>query len=246
MNGENSTNLNRRFIRKQNELTLFKLGELYAKQRNDALDEMTEEWSDRPDLTELDSWFEAYVSKLEAEAKRSLRRAKLRKYTPRVAAILMALLVATLMLPGNAEAFRLRFLNMFFTNKVEYNEVVYDHVIENKEVPENWEGNYYLPYLPEGYRLLGSQSSDEVTLLHYMNDDGQILAFTQMKNEIMLNVDNRETGTEVVPINDIDGYMTQKEGVVVLHWSINDMFFSLDGSEDVAVMIHIAEEIKKY
>jgi len=49
----------------------------------------------------------------------------------------------------------------------------------------------------------------------------------------------------MVPINDNDGYMTNKDGMITISWSDNRTVLTLEGREKISIMLKVAEKIKK-
>lgn len=237
-------NFDTKMIRKQNELNLYKFGQYYALKRDEEIEKSEKEYDDLPNLKELDEWFQTYVKDLEAESRKSVRRVKIKKYTSRASIAFLMLILSSAVVTMSVEAFRIKFLNLFIESGSDYNRVDFDSGNVNTDVPADWQGHYYPSYIPEGYSLLQAQENDKTKMLYYMTEGGEMLFFTQTTGEMGLNIDSEGVDIVSIPINDIDGYMIDKSGMIVISWSENGMVFTIEGEEEINTMIEIAEKIK--
>jgi len=243
--GNSSEEYKRKLIRKQNELTLYEFGRHYSKRLCEEADRLAEEYKDLPLPKELDHWFEAYIKQLEKEARIKRWQSIGKKYATRAAAALLALLLTSAIVTMSVEAIRIRFMNFFIESGKDHNRVDFIDSSENIQKPGGWNNYYYPTWLPEGYTLLDAQSNDSTKVVIFINEENDLLIFTQNVNEMGMNMDGDYADAKVIPINDLEGYMTEKDGVISLTWSYQGMVFSLEGADDISVMIRISEKIEK-
>jgi len=244
-NEKNIEDYQRSIIRKQNELNLYELGRHYAERLNAEADDIAEKYSDLPEPEALDEWFNKYTKELERGTRlRTLRRAG-KKYTTRAAAVLLALLLTSAVVTFSVEAFRIKFLNLFIESENDHNTVDFIESGESIQHPNDWEDYYYPTWLPEGYTLIDAQSNGASKVAIMMNKENLLLIFTQNMNDLGLNIDNEDLDVEIVPINESDGSMVEKDDIISITWSEHGMIFSLEGAEEINEMIKISEKIKK-
>lgn len=235
----------KRSIRKQNELALHEFGRYYGEKLNAEADTLAEEFKDIPEPTRLNEWFDGYTKELKKTEVRQRRHASINKYATRAAIVLLALLLSSTIVTMSVEAFRVRFFNLFIEKSTDHNRIDFIESENSIGSPEGWINDYYPTYLPEGYYLLDTKSSDYTKIAMFMNQDNKLLIFTQDTNNMGMNNDSEYSDVELVPINDNEGFMTNKDGIISINWSENGVVFSLEGAEEMSLMIKIAEKIKK-
>lgn len=145
----------------------------------------------------------------------------------------------------SVEAFRIHFLNLFIESDEDHNRIDYIESEISLKLPEGWNGVYYPTYLPNGYNLLDAEASEHTKIVMFINPDNELLILTQNSNSMGMNIDSEQSDIEMVPINDNDGYMTNKDGMITISWSDNGTVLTLEGREKISIMLKIAEKIKK-
>ena len=234
-----------KMTRKQNELNLYKFGQYCAKKMDEEIDLLAVEHPDTPDLTELDEWFQGYLEELDVESKKIIRRVKYRKIASRAAIVFVALVLSSVVVTFSVEAFRIKFFNIFIETKSDNNQLDFHVDEESYKLPESWDSYYFPSYLPDSYSLLDFQDNGEMKLLFFTDLDGKTLMFTQSESDMSILVDNEDADMEHVIINDVEAYLTNKNGFVTVSWAANGMIFTLDGEEESEEMLEIARKIKK-
>ena len=208
-------------------------------------DALAEVYKDISEPTRLNKWFNDYTKELKKEEQKLRRSVNIKKYASRASVVLMAFLLSSAVVTMSVEAFRIRILNLFIETEKDHNRIDFDESEEVLKLPEGWSNDYYPTYLPEGYSLLDAQSGEYTKIATFMNQDNELLIFTQNANNMGMNIDNEHSDIELVPINDNEGYMTNKDNIISISWSENDVVFTLEGAEEISPMIKIAEKIKK-
>lgn len=244
-NEKNKEEYQRNLIRKQNELNLYELGRHYSERLNAEADDITEKYSELPEPKALEEWFNKYTKELERGTRQRKLRSVGKKYVTRAAAIFLVLLLTSAVVTFSVEAFRIKFLNLFIESENDHNTVDFIESGENIQHPSDWKDYYYPTWLPDGYTLIDAQSNGASKVAILMNKKNVLLIFTQNMNDLGLNIDNKDLDVEIVPINESDGYMVEKDDIISITWSESGMIFSLEGAEEINVMIKISEKIKK-
>jgi len=234
-----------KLIRKQNELTLYEFGHAYSERLNKKADAVNEQYKELPEPLELQQWYKEFKKELDKDVSRNRLKVMTRRYASRVAIILCAILLSAAAVTLSVEAFRIKFFNLFIETGSDYNRIEFQEEGDSLALPEEWENYYYPAWLPEDYKLLDTQSNDASKVIILMNDSNDILIFTQNTNKLGLNMDNEDSDVEIVPINDNEGYMIEKDDIISISWSQNNTVLTLEGVEEISEMIKIAEKMKK-
>ncbi len=140
-------NLDPKIIRKQNELNLYKFGQYCADKMDEEIDQLAEDYPDIPDLSALDDWFYGYLNELEAESKKSIRRARYKKIASKAAIVFLALTLSTAAVTFSVEAFRVKFFNLFIETSSDHDHMDFQVDEENNNLPESWDSYYFPSYL---------------------------------------------------------------------------------------------------
>jgi len=234
-----------KLIRKQNELTLYEFGHAYSERLNEKADAVNEQYMDLPEPLELQQWYKEFKDELEKDVSRNRLKVMTRRYASRAAIILCAILLSAAAITLSVEAFRIKFFNLFIETGSDHNRIEFQEEGDSLALPKEWENYYYPAWLPEDYNLLDTQSNDASKVIILMKDSNDLLIFTQNTNKLGLNMDNEDSDIEIVPINDNEGYMIEKDGIISISWSQNNTVLTLEGVEEINEMIKIAEKIKK-
>ncbi len=234
-----------KLIRKQNELTLYEFGHAYSERLNEKADAVNEQYKDLPEPLELHQWYWEFKKELEKDVRRNILRVMTRRYASRAAIILCAILLSAAAITLSVEAFRIKFFNLFIESGSDHNRIEFQEEGDSLSLPEDWEDYYYPIWLPEDYKLLDTQRNDAAKVIILLNDSNDLMIFTQNTNNLGLNMDNEDSDITIVPINDNEGYMVEKDGIISISWSQNNTVLTLEGAEEISEMMKIAEKIKK-
>lgn len=103
------------------------------------------------------------------------------------------------------------------------------------DVPEDWEGLYYMTYIPEGFELL-EWSEKEVI---YTDENENILGFCEYEYGATCNLDTENAEITYESLQGRSAMVVEKEGVVAVTWSEGSHFFVLDlmGEKEEALRI---------
>lgn len=243
MNKEKSHEV--KMIKRQNELNLYDFGHYYGEKICDDADKLKEEYKDIPEPTRLKEWFAEYSKELEKEANRRLRKMKLKKYASRAAVVFLAILLSSTVVTMSVEAFRVRFLNWFIESEKDHNRVEFESSNQVLELPGEWRNYYYPTYIPEGYFLIDANGNDLLKTILLTNDGGKLLLISQAKGNMGLNIDSEDTDTATITINDVEALLTEKSNQITITWAYQGVIFTVEGEEDINIMIQISEKLKK-
>ncbi len=108
-----------------------------------------------------------------------------------------------------------------------------------------WENVYIPEFIPEGYQISKVESLVNTKIIHYSNEENQIIIFTQYQDEnTNLRIDTENAKFDKVDINGFEGLLVEKNGMFTVAWHYNDSAFSLMSNADKGILIKMAESIK--
>ncbi len=180
----------------------------------------------------------------EHEAKmRKLFAGKVRKkkYIKRIlviAAVMVAILSVSVM---SVQGLRIRFMN-FILNFTESNTKI-TYVDETEDKNSYTVGDIVFEYLPSGFTLDSTRNQGKVVYIDFVNNDKFILIKINTK-VFESNVDTEKADAELVVINGIESFVTQKDDVFIINWNNGSKAFDIQGNIDRKEIIQVAENIK--
>lgn len=190
--------------------------------------------------------FQKKRRKAEREEKCIIHSAHLRRSLPKainVAAVIAILACATVPIAvAKVDPIRDKVMEILVKYEKEYADVGIVRYSEAAlRVPEEWSGKYFPTYIPEGYEI--EEKGAFLTRVMFRNKEGKEISFREYTECERSNIDNENAEGATVEINGAEGYITEKDGIIVLVWNNGDRFFVLSADEPRAIVIRIAEQI---
>lgn len=201
----------------------------------------------------------ARLDEREKAVRQQRRRETMKRWIPRVievaACLALVLAIAMPVAVANSSAFRSRVLRLLFEPDVEQG-AMYIRLMEDPDaafdVPEEWDGEYFPSYLPEGYSVslidtilstvvFRSDTNPDIDVYIVFSEYGaDTVEYSGTDNATIYNVDINGSTAHV-----IDGYTGSIHSVSV-KWSGEDKWFIVDtyGLES-AEALKIAESVKR-
>ena len=106
-------------------------------------------------------------------------------------------------------------------------------------VPEEWQGKYYLSYIPEGYYLEYANGFG----VSYIDGMGGKLKFDENLHGIRSANDTENVIIDNVMLNDVQAMVTEKDGWITIIWSMNDRYFVMEINEDRETALRVAVSV---
>lgn len=102
-------------------------------------------------------------------------------------------------------------------------------------VPQEWSGDFYPAYIPEGFEFERCYSSNAI---YYDNDDGS-LSFSEEAYGSSVGLDTENANLSSVFINGAEATLIEKDGWTAVVWSANNRLFiiEMDGAKDEALRV---------
>ena len=112
------------------------------------------------------------------------------------------------------------------------------------DVPPEWDGAYYLSYIPEGFEFECFSCGQYWEQVKYTNDVGQSIYFSLGNKSVWTNYN---TENSVITYYEINGaiaeFAAHESGLNFLTWAVGDQYFMLYSTLSVDDMIYIAKNI---
>lgn len=101
------------------------------------------------------------------------------------------------------------------------------------EVPQDWNGNFYPAYIPDGFEFDRYYSS----FVMYYAEAGNCLSFSEDTYGSKTSLDTENANLSTVLINGVEATLIEKDGWTAVVWSANNRLFivDMDGEKDEAL-----------
>ena len=102
-------------------------------------------------------------------------------------------------------------------------------------VPQEWTGDFYPAYIPEGFEFDRCYSSNVI----YYDKAGNSLSFSEGTYGSVTNLDTENANLSSVLINGAEATLIKKDGWAAVVWSANNRLFivDIDGGKDEALRV---------
>lgn len=236
--------------KKLGEVFLYEYGQEYTDKICEETDALYEEFKDLEIPDSLDTWFEGFVAD-QKKSKRKIQTQKRRRaVSKRVAIFLAAILAVSGSVTFGVEAFRIRFLNIFFVDNETHTDL---SILEgnssesNISKPEGWNNYYYPTYLPEGYDLISHIGVEGFREVRFGSGDSNIIMRERTgETDIKSDIDTEDVEPDYLSINGSDAIYAYKEGMSSIGWLTDDTLVTLSGPIEKDEIIKIAQNVKKF
>ena len=144
--------------------------------------------------------------------------------------------------------FRMEIAKLIYRITPEYTEISYEsHKIPLYLVPEGWQEEYYMSYIPPGYELVGVDGTSNTQGAVYTKSDNEYLFFDVNSMSVEANVDTEDfTSFKEVIINGQEGLLAYKDKeTTVIVWTNQEKYFYLSINEDKEVALQVAKSVIK-
>lgn len=201
---------------------------------NNICDDLDSRKDDRKEIEvpdHLNEWFKDFVKMEEKRNKIQKKKAIHHfKFVQKVAVAIICLIGVNFFLIENVNAYRFQLYKVVVNIKDIFTQIDY---VKNEEVPyisipDDWVVEYFPYYIPNGYRLIRSSSSEKINSLFYLNDDEERILLKVYNSEVTLNLDSENGKVRTVFINNKESILIEKEDFIMINWTLDDRFFLLE------------------
>ena len=200
------------------------------------------------DAAQAERAYALFLQKWQAQEKgrrRAARKAQIRRYVPKIAeiaaCILLVICIATPLAVANIESVRASVVRFLIQINDEYAEIGIVEEGATIEVPDGWNGGYYLSYIPEGYQV-------EQVLLRgvgvlYLNEASKALTFHEGDEHLTINIDSEDKIVTYESVNGEIALVLEDEVGTSIVWSKGKDYFILQLDEPKEEALKVARGV---
>lgn len=222
------------------------IGVNHAENTARQVDNIIEKSKDIDFPEELDTWFDGYMNNTIKKDRKKKLKNKVNSIAKRVAIFLTVLALGWGVTTFSVEANRIRFFNIVTEITKEYTKINIER--EPKEdISKNTvlKKPYFYPgYIPMGYNQSNIQNFDQLRLIHFENENRDIIEFLQTELNPDFQVDTEDATTEEININGSKGFFVKKRDTKTLIWFTDSNTFYIIGNLDEKEIITMAESLE--
>ncbi|WP_054875735.1 DUF4367 domain-containing protein [Oxobacter pfennigii] len=194
---------------------------------------------------ELNLWFNEFLTDHERK-KRTLKRKKwLNTFSRRIAVFIILFVIVITMTTLSVEAFRVKVFNIVTDIREKYSKIEFKErdTIKQGQYSITWDLYLYPEYLPDGYYVTDAQKIGDIKIIHFSDEKGKNLEFSQSPINSSLQVDTENVQTKNVVINDSEGMLIEKNGVHIIIWTKGESALYMIGEISEEEIFKIAESV---
>lgn len=224
------------------------IGHEHMNQLCNELDQKTEEWKAIEVPQSLNEWFESFHKQEQKRKRKQERRSNLLKIGKKAAILVVFLVGINYVLVSNVDAYRIQWLNTITNIQDKFTQI--DFVTGDKEestslLPDDWVGNYYPAYLPDGFRLEDSLSNKGISRLQYRDSNENVIVFHQFSLQSSVQVDSEDGKVSQINIGSNVAVLIEKNNSNSISWTVDDFALSISATGVlVDELIKIAENVE--
>lgn len=200
------------------------------------------------DAAQAERAYALFLQKWQAQEKgrrRAARKAQIRRYVPKIAeiaaCILLVICIAAPLAVANIESVRASVVRFLIQINDEYAEIGIVEEGATIEVPDGWNGGYYLSYIPEGYQV-------EQVLLRgvgvlYLNEASKALTFHEGDEHLTINIDSEDKVVTYESVNGETALVLEDEVGTSIVWSKGKDYFILQLDEPKEEALKVARGV---
>ena len=200
------------------------------------------------DAAQAEQAYALFMQKWQAQEKgrrRAARKAQIRRYVPKIAeiaaCILLVVCIAAPLAVSNIESVRASVVRFLIQINDEYAEIGIVEEGATIEVPDGWNGGYYLSYIPEGYQV-------EQVLLRgvgvlYLNEASKALTFHEGDEHLTINIDSEDKVVTYESVNGETALVLEDEVGTSIVWSKGKDYFILQLDEPKEEALKVARGV---
>ncbi len=194
-------------------------------------------------IDEMPPCEEVEFSKEHENKMRKLFAGKVRrkKIFKRIVILAAAMILVLAISVFSVKSLRIKFMNFVLNYNETNTEIRYKVEEENKN--SYTVGDIELEYIPLNFTIEETRNMEKMIYINF--SDGDKSFFLNIRHETSAsNLDTQEAGTEVIVLNGIKTFISEKDGVIALRWNSGVKVFALSGNIERKELIKIAENIK--
>ncbi len=110
---------------------------------------------------------------------------------------------------------------------------------EDTDVPDEWQGDYYPTYIPNGFEF----AYVDGTGAYYLEHGGKWMVFEERSYGTRTSIDTENATISSAQINGAEAMVVEKEDVSIVLWSMRDRYFVVSIVDKKEAAIQIAASV---
>ena len=223
----------------------YQIGKQYAEHISKELDDMDVAVNQLDYPEGLNAWFQEFLQENEKKEQNVRRRKQLNGFSRRAAIFLIVIISGFALTMLSVEAFRLRLFNFVTEIKDQYTKIEFkeNNGPQEESTGLDLENAFYPSYMPGDYTLTESREFGTMRIMHFSNNEGNVIEIAQSPIGTSFQVDTENAVTSEIEINDAKGILVVKGDMRSLIWTIDQTALYIIGEINEAEIIKIAENI---
>lgn len=182
---------------------------------------------------------ERVLKKLAAQKDEQKQVRKPKRHLPRAARFVAAVALLIMVSVGSAMAtvrmVQIGLLKLNVEAHPEYTAYGLASSGETVDVPQEWRGDFYPTYIPEGFEF------DECLnyMVSYRSQNGKVVSFSEEASASRTNLDTEGAHISALFVNGAEATLIEKDGWTAVVWSANNRLFivDMDGGKDEVLRV---------
>ncbi|NTV91485.1 MAG: DUF4367 domain-containing protein [Clostridiales bacterium] len=195
----------------------------------------------------------SFADLLDAQIKKKKQNGKkpgTRKVFKRTITVIAALFVLFSISIMSVSAFRIKIFNLIIDVNEKYTSFQLQGTEEpstESQLPADWKSAYGPTYVPEGYRASYVNNTVPIKIILFSNtkDSSLEIVYSEYGVDSNLSIDTENADySKDITINDNDGMIVEKAGMVTAIWKMEDRMFTVQGRISREEILKIAESVR--
>ena len=227
------------------EMTALNLELAFQKRFDEELDKLVKECENSdPDMEDMVRDADARIlRRIYSKNRKGQMRDLVFRVLPRagkiVAGLALTFFIGLSTAVATVQSVRINVLNFITEIEDRYTALYLQESGATIEIPEGWNGLYYMTYIPEGFVPVEWGENEVI----YVDEIGNVLGFCEYEHGATCNLDTENAEITYEPIRGKSALVVEKDGWVAITWSEGNRFIVIDlmGEKDEA--LRIAESV---
>lgn len=221
------------------EMTALNLELAFQKRFEEELDNLIEE-CENPDMEDIVRDADARIlRRIHTRTRKGQMRNLVFRVLPRagkiVAGLMLTFFIGLSTAVATVQSVRIKVLNFITEIEDRYTALYLQESGATIDIPEEWNGLYYMTYIPEGFVPVEWGENEVI----YADENDNVLGFCEYEHGTTCNLDTENAEITYEPIRGKSALVVEKDGWIAITWSEGNRFIVIDlmGEKDEALRI---------
>ena len=189
------------------------------------------------------------IAKIHAQLRKQSLKHFARHDLPKIgqvaAAVLLVFYLGLTTAVATVQSVRVSLMKLLYNVEEQYTEISFQPDEDAAfDVPAEWDGDYFMAYIPDGYSFAGCTSNSVMQQeVAYIDAEGRSIRFCEMALQVESNIDTEGFSVKPVQINGASGLIATSASEATVIWATTDRYFLLRANCTKEEAIQIAEKV---